>query len=274
MQVDIEPRVDRRQAGYEEDVVVRQVVGRLVVDELHKKGRHRLGGSLTPVVNRPVVLVHGWGGSFDTTWKSSGLVDLLADAGREVIGVDLLGHGTAPKPHDPIEYADLTSRVLDVIGDRQVDAVGFSLGAMTLLRVAIDHPSSVNKLVLGGIGRNVLDPRDEAAHDRLVDALEGRGDPDDNIARLFMQYADSPGNDRVALTAVMKRPSRPFDPTELERVTAHTLVTIGDKDFAGPGDPLASALPNARLVTLRNCDHFATTENFGFFDAVLDFLVN
>ena len=54
----------------------------------------------------PVVLVHGWGGSFATTWQHSGFTDLLADAGREVVGVDLLGHGTAPKPHDPDEYAD------------------------------------------------------------------------------------------------------------------------------------------------------------------------
>ena len=226
------------------------------------------------MVNRPVVLVHGWGGSFESTWRSSGLVDLLTDIGREVIGVDLLGHGSAPRPHDPNDYSDLTARILDTIGDRPVDAVGFSLGAMTLLRTAIERPSSFGKLVLAGIGKNVIEPRDEVAHERLVAALEGRGDPDDNIGRLFVQYADSPGNDRVALTAIMKRPSQPFDPDQFRRVSAETLVVIGDKDFAGPGDPLAAALPNARLVTLRNCDHFATTENFGFFDAVLDFLTN
>jgi len=226
------------------------------------------------VVNRPVVLVHGWGGSFESTWRSSGLVDLLTDIGREVIGVDLLGHGSAPRPHDPNDYSDLTARILDTIGDRPVDAVGFSLGAITLLRTAIEQPSSFGKLVLAGIGKNVIEPRDEVAHERLVAALEGRGDPDDNIGRLFVQYADSTGNDRGALTAIMKRPSQPFDPEKFRRVSAETLVVIGDKDFAGPGDPLAAALPNARLVTLRNCDHFATTENFGFFDAVLDFLAN
>ena len=51
----------------------------------------------------PVVLVHGWGGSFRTTWRQSGFTELLADAGRTVIGVDLLGHGAAPKPHDPAD---------------------------------------------------------------------------------------------------------------------------------------------------------------------------
>ena len=50
------------------------------------------------------------------------------------------------------------------------------------------------------------------------------------------------------------------------------LVVIGDRDFAGPADPLVDALPDARGVTLRNVDHFATPESFGFIDAVLEFL--
>ena len=50
------------------------------------------------------------------------------------------------------------------------------------------------------------------------------------------------------------------------------LVVIGDRDFAGPGDLLADALPDARVVVLRNVDHFATPESFGFIDAVLEFL--
>ena len=50
------------------------------------------------------------------------------------------------------------------------------------------------------------------------------------------------------------------------------LVVIGDRDFAGPADQLAEALPDARLVVLRNTDHFATPESFGFIDAVLEFL--
>jgi hypothetical protein len=45
---------------------------------------------------------------------------------------------------------------------------------------------------------------------------------------------------------------------------------IGDKDFAGPADELATSFPNGRLVTLRNTDHFATPESFPFIDAVLE----
>ena len=50
------------------------------------------------------------------------------------------------------------------------------------------------------------------------------------------------------------------------------LVVIGDRDFAGPGDPLVERLPDARVVTLRDVDHFATPKDFGFLDAGLDFV--
>ena len=220
----------------------------------------------------PVVLVHGWGGSFVETWERSGFTMLLQDAGREVIGVDLLGHGTAPKPHDPDAYADLTTRIVDALPDGPVDAIGFSLGAITLLRLAIREPHRFNRLVLAGIGRNIFD-RDDSGHQAIVAALDGTGDATDNLVRMFVQYADQPGNDKVALTLVMKRPtSEPFTDDDLARVTCPVLVAIGDKDFVGPGDPLVEKLPNATLASLRNVDHFATPEAFSFIDAALEFI--
>ena len=48
--------------------------------------------------------------------------------------------------------------------------------------------------------------RDVERGKRILAGVEGTGDPDDNEARLFGQYATQPGNDRVALAAVMKRP--------------------------------------------------------------------
>jgi len=219
----------------------------------------------------PIVLVHGWGGSFASTWQDNGFTELLRDAGRTVIGVDLLGHGMAPKPHDPDAYNDLTTRVVEALPDVPVDAVGFSLGAMTLLRLAAREPHRFNRLVLSGIGKSVFDTDDTTTR-RIVAALEGEGDPDDNLARMFVQYAGQTGNDLAALTAVMKRIRTPMSPESLTAVTCPTLVVIGDRDFAGPGEPLAEALPNATLRTLRNVDHFATPEAFGFIDATLQFL--
>ena len=232
---------------------------------------------MTSQLAPPVVLVHGWGGSFESTWLRSGFTALLEDAGLHVTGVDLLGHGTAPKPHDPEAYADLTERVVAALPEQPVDAIGFSLGAMTLLRLAIAQPHRFNRIVLAGIGQNIFE-RDESGTQAIVDGLESvavGGDPAmlDNTVRLFTQYASQPGNDIAALTAVMKRPpSNEINANGCATVSCPVLVVVGDKDFAHPGDELAAAFPNGRCQTLRNVDHFATTESFGFFDAALEFL--
>lgn len=236
----------------------------------------RPDGTDTDDPSPPVLCVHGWGGSFADTWEAPGFTALLADAGREVIGVDLLGHGTAPKPHDPDEYADLTARIVAALPDRPVDAVGFSLGALTLLRTAIERPERFRRLVLAGIGRNVFE-RDDDATARIVAAIEGEptddGDGPDNTSRLFAQYAHQPGNDPVALAAVFRRPAdEPFTPERLAAVTCPTLVVVGDRDFVHPPDALVDALPDAQAAILRGVDHFATPESFAFIDATLEFL--
>jgi pimeloyl-ACP methyl ester carboxylesterase len=219
----------------------------------------------------PVVLVHGWGGSFESTWQNNGFTELLRDAGRTVVGVDLLGHGTAPKPHEPEAYEDLTTRVADAAPPEPFDAIGFSLGAITLLRLAMREPHRFNRLVVAGIGGSLFETDDSRTR-RIVAALEGHGDPDDNLARMFVQYANQSGNDIDALTAVMKRPRFTMAPQMLATVTCPTLVVLGDRDFAGPAQPLVDALPNATLRTLKNVDHFATPDAFGFIDATLEFL--
>ena len=225
----------------------------------------------------PVALVHGWGGSFATTWERSGFTALLEDAGVPVIGIDLLGHGTAPKPHDPAEYADLTERVAAALPDEPVDAVGFSLGAITLLRLAIVQPHRFNRIVLAGIGSNLFDP-DPSGTEAIVAGLDhvaAGGDPStlDTRVRLFTQYASQPGNDLAALTAVMRRPpGEPITPERCAAVTCPVLVAVGDQDFVYPADELAAAFPDGRCEVLRGVDHFATTESFGFFDCALEFL--
>ena len=174
----------------------------------------------------PVLLVHGWGGSFVTTWQQSGFTALLADAGRSVIGVDLLGHGTAPKPHDSDAYADLTERVFEAMpADGAVDAVGFSLGAMTLLRAATAAPHRFGRLVLAGIGRNVFDD-DPDQMQRLAAAVEAAGSGSaanadhDQRARMFAQYAARPENDAVALAAVLRHRARRLTEADLGRVAS------------------------------------------------------
>jgi pimeloyl-ACP methyl ester carboxylesterase len=220
----------------------------------------------------PVMCVHGWGGSFTDTWERNGFTALLADAGREVIGVDLLGHGQAPKPHEPEAYADLTTRVVSSLPDSPVDAIGFSMGALTLLRTAVEHPGAFRRLVLAGIGRNVFE-FDEDRSAAIARAMSGDIDDEDNLSRLFAQYAARPGNDPTALAAVLRQPQRVrLDEAALASVSCPTLVIVGDRDFVHPADRLVEAIPDCRSVELRNVDHFATPDDFGFVDAALEFI--
>ena len=202
------------------------------------------------------------------------MVDLLADEGRRAIGVDLLGHGDAPKPSDPAAYADLTERVIDAMPPLgPVDAVGFSMGAMTLLQLACRQPTRFDKLVIAGVGDGVF-TRDTGRAEQVALALEGKGDPSDRAIESLADYGREAGNDPVALAACMRRPM-PSDPVTAERlgaVTADVLVIIGDEDFGAPADKLAAAFPKGTLKVLRRTDHFATPESFGFVDAVLRFL--
>ncbi|MEY5058386.1 MAG: hypothetical protein RJA51_133 [Actinomycetota bacterium] len=263
-----------RHAGDHEHVVVGQVVRGRALEEAHRASRDYRVGMSAPA-DIPVVLVHGWAGSFRETWQSTGMDALLEDGGRSVLGVDLLGHGSAEKPHDPAAYARLDQWLLEQLAPAPpvVDAVGFSLGAMTVLGALLSEPSRFGKVVLSGIGNGMLEERGADEGRKIIDALEGNSDGSDPSSQIFANYASAPGKDKQALTAVMKRPrSAPPTAEALAAVTNEVLVVIGDKDFTFPADRLASAFPNGRLVVLRNTDHFATPESFAFIDAVLEFL--
>ncbi len=220
----------------------------------------------------PVLLVHGFASSFERSWRDTGWVDLLAEAGREVLAVDLLGHGTADKPHDPEAYRELGSGVRDALPAKgRVDAVGFSLGAGLLLEVAAAAPERFEHLVVGGVGASLFREGDTEPAARAV--LAGEADDDaSGAAQAFARFASAPGNDRAALAACLRRPATRLDPSVLASVGCPVLVVLGDEDFAGPADPLVDALPNATVVILHGVDHFATAKDFRFLDHALRFL--
>jgi pimeloyl-ACP methyl ester carboxylesterase len=217
----------------------------------------------------PVVLVHGLGSSSEHGWRAPGWLDLLADAGRRTVPIDVLGHGEAPAPHEPDAYANLDRFVEEAIPDETVDAIGFSLGAQLLLRIAARDPSRFGRLFVIGVGENLF--RNDMALN-LVDAFEQGNDPEDLTSRLFVQLARSAGNDPRAMAALLRRPHQMFTTDEIARVACPTLVVIGDKDFAGPPDPLVAALPDATLRVLPGVDHFRATSEFACIDAALEFI--
>lgn len=209
----------------------------------------------------PVVLIHGFATSTERTWRDPGWFDLLADAGRQAIGVDLLGHGDAPKPTDPSAYVDLAGPVVEQLPEGQIDIIGYSLGARTAIEIALANPDRVRKMVLAGVGRNVMqhDSPDEspmAAH----------------IVQRFEALIAMSGSNSAALKACMSVDRPAFTPAQLAELNIPCLIVMGDEDFAGPPEPLADALPNSQVKLLRNIDHFGLPKQFGFIDAALEFI--
>jgi len=217
----------------------------------------------------PVLLVHGFATSADRTWRDNGWIDLLGDVGRDVIAVDLLGHGNSDKPHEPAAYEQLESLVAAQLPDEPVDAIGFSLGARTILTIAAEQPERFHRIVATGVGANLL--RNEPS-DLIAKAIRGEGDTENPASQYFAGLARLPGNDPDALIACMSSPRPRLDDGRLAKITCPVLVVIGDKDFAGPGDPLVDSLPDARLLTLQGLDHFATPKDFRVMDAALEFI--
>ncbi|MFT7598172.1 MAG: pimeloyl-ACP methyl ester carboxylesterase [Acidimicrobiales bacterium] len=218
----------------------------------------------------PVLLVHGFTTSAQRTWVEPGWVDLLREAGREVIAPDLLGHGSAPKPHDTDAYAAVEELVRAQLPEgQQVDAVGYSAGARIVMCLASAEPERFGRIVVGGMGGRLFKEPDG---NPILDALEGRGDPDNLVNQHFKTMAEENGNDPLALAAFLRRSAPELGREQLGQITAPTLVIIGDKDFAGPGEPLAEAIPDAQLVTLKGIDHFGLPKAFAFVEQGLDHL--
>lgn len=222
------------------------------------------------MAGNPVLLVHGFATSARRTWREPGWIDLLADAGREVIAPDLLGHGDAAKPHDVEAYAEVEALIAAELPEGQpVDAVGYSAGARIVLALAAEDPGRFGRIVVGGMGERLFQKREE---NPILDALQGKTGEDDIVGGHFRVMSETDGNDPEALAAFLQREQPRLDVEDVNRITCPTLVIIGDADFAGPGDGLAEALPNGELLTLPGVDHFGLPKAFAFVEKGLDFL--
>jgi pimeloyl-ACP methyl ester carboxylesterase len=218
-----------------------------------------------------VLLVHGFGSSFENDWRRNGWVDVLADLGRTVVGRDLLGHaGSAPAGSEGLEEHAFSSAA----GLAPVDAIGFSMGGLILLRLAADDPSRFRRLVIMGVGDPVVglaEPDPARPLPDVLGALDGTATADDPASQVFRRLLAAPRADQGALAAVLRRPQRPLAP-DLGRITNPTLLVIGADDFAGPATRLAERLPGASLVVLPRTDHFATPSSMKAMNAALAFL--
>src|SRR6266496_3844619 len=104
---------------------------------------HEIRGS-----GRPLVLLHGGLLTIDLNFGS--LLGPLA-ASRQVIAVELQGHGHTADTGRPMTIEALASDVLallDHLGIDQADLFGFSLGGLVACAVALGAPARVDKLIV------------------------------------------------------------------------------------------------------------------------------
>lgn len=124
-----------------------------------------------------LVLVHGFTQS-GRVWED--IARDFQDRGYEILAPDLPGHGETPPEHDTADLWDAARLLGDVGGPATY--IGYSLGARTLLHLAIERPDLVERMVLVGakagfVDRNAAIKRteeDDALADR-IEALGGEG---------------------------------------------------------------------------------------------------
>jgi pimeloyl-ACP methyl ester carboxylesterase len=95
----------------------------------------------------PLLLLHGGLGSID---MFEPLLPTLTKA-RQVIAVDLHGHGRTALGDRPISLIDIGNDlavVLKQLGYEKVDVLGYSFGGGAAFRLAVQHPALVRRLVV------------------------------------------------------------------------------------------------------------------------------
>jgi pimeloyl-ACP methyl ester carboxylesterase len=231
----------------------------------------------------PVMLVHGFGSSRTQNWKSTGWFGDLTGAGRRVVAMDCRGHGDSDKPHDEAAYGhDRMARdvlaVMDLAGIEACDVIGYSMGGFIALRVAAMARERIGRIVLGGVGAHYLTgPRisSEGSRAALSAALlaQDKTSITDPRGRMFRDFADQPGKDRIALAACMRAMSPPLSPEILSHLQNPVLVVCGEKDdISGPAEPLARCFQDGHFVTIPGRDHMSAVGDRKTRGAVADFL--
>lgn len=95
----------------------------------------------------PLLLLHGGLGSIEMFGPSLPALS----KGRKVIAVDLEGHGRTPlgdRPYKLESQGDDMAELVKQLGHESVDVLGYSMGGGVALRMAIQKPASVRRLVL------------------------------------------------------------------------------------------------------------------------------
>lgn len=243
----------------------------------------------------PVAFLHGSGpgASGPSNFLDNGRA--IAAAGYQAILLDSVGYGRSSKPVDrpyTLSFmAGCAARALQALGHARYTLVGNSQGGAQAIRLALDHPDRVEKLVLMAPGG--LETREtymELAGIRsMMRCLYGpEGITEDGMRKLFgkqlfdaSRLSDAIVRDRTA--AALDQPMHVFktmvvdDQSErLPEIRCPVLGMWGMNDvFCPPSGAvkLATQVPDCRVVLFNRCGHWVMVEHRERFDRLLrDFL--
>jgi pimeloyl-ACP methyl ester carboxylesterase len=200
---------------------------------------HRIDGT-----GADLVLLHGGGGSSDDL---AGLRTHLVTSHR-VISPEQRGHGRSAFA-EPLSYAAMaadTAALLDGLGVRAADFVGWSDGGVVALTVARDRPDLVRRLV--AIGTNVDAGPGEPHHLTPESAAEQ--------AALTPEQLGLEPRFSVALVAMWRAP-HDISLGDLRAIAAPVLFVAGDRDLITLDHTVAMyrAASDGQLAILPRADH-------------------
>jgi len=215
---------------------------------------------------KPLLLLTGYGCTMDT-WDPALLAALAAH--HRLILMDHRGMGASTVSAAPFSlslFAEDAAGLLGALGIAKADVLGWSMGAMTALELALAHPNRVDKVVAYGaaataapvaaaIARfNRLTPA--AFVDQLFPESWAKAHPD--AASRLPKPAVPPQPDIVRRQAAALAGWPGFG-DRLAGLDKDVLLVVGQEDTVTPPDQslaLAGAIPGSWLVRFRNAGHW------------------
>ena len=242
----------------------------------------------------PVVFLHGSGPGASAYSNFKQNFPAVVQAGYRAVLPDLVGFGHSDKPAG-IDYTlDLFSstllELLDELGIGMCVLVGNSLGGAVSLRIAIDHPDRIAKLVLMAPGG--IESREAyfsmPGIQKMVAGFVGEGFDRAGLRRMLgllmfdpQQVTDELVEERFNILVtqpkdVLARMKIPDLTPELPKIRCPVLGFWGIDDQFMPAsgyEKILRACPDSRFVMLSRCGHWAMVEHAAQFNRqVLDFL--
>jgi pimeloyl-ACP methyl ester carboxylesterase len=208
---------------------------------------------------RPLVLLHGGGSTIETTFGR--VIPALA-ASRQIIAVELQGHGHTADRDGPLSFAqdaDDVAALLREIAVPNADVLGFSNGANVALELGRRHPDAVRRLVVaaGFVTRDGIP----------APVWESFRQPPDTsnmplvLRDAYRRAAPDPSRLPVLVAKLMQRLNgfQDWTDAEIRSVRAPTLVMVGDADVitVEHAARMARLLPHAQLVVFPGATHGA-----------------